>query len=388
MFTEPDMPFVRTDKDTVKRRMTTVLYEKEIEKFYKELESGDSASFETEISTISPETTAQGVRDVLTASLPSNEVIASDDDFFHAGLDSVFTVRVAKCLRSAADKYDVDGEKQSKLNPQFIYANLTINRLSATFFKLVRDVDDISDSLGEGQTQHVNRLRDKYTVDLPHSSRKCLGRIQADGKTVILTGSTGSLGSYLLESLARQEITKRIYCLNRVEEGLKRQTEVSESRGLKTNWSIDRVKFLRADLSQSKFGLKLEQYNDLLQQTTHIIHCQWPLNFNYGLTSFEPQIRGARELIDFCLASERVPSLFFISTIATVSHLKNHVAVPEAPIDVLTTVHSGYGASKRVSELILQDAFEKSGLDAMICRVGQIAGPVLTAEKGVWAKQE
>ena len=34
-FAKPSKPFVRTDKNTVKRRDTVVLYEKEIEKFYK-----------------------------------------------------------------------------------------------------------------------------------------------------------------------------------------------------------------------------------------------------------------------------------------------------------------------------------------------------------------
>jgi len=115
---------------------------------------------------------------------------------------------------------------------------------------------------------------------------------------------------------------------------------------------------------------------------------QWPVNFNYELTSFEPHIRGVRHLIDFSLNSERAASLFFISTVSTVSHLTPNCAVPEAPNNVLTTALGGYGSSKQVCELILQDASEKSGVDPVVCRVGQIAGPVLSAEKGMWAKQE
>ena len=388
MFAKPDMPFARTDKNTVKRRMTVVLYEEEIERFYRERENGDGTSFETEINAISSETTAQGVRNVLTASLPSNEAIASDDDLFHAGLDSVLTIRVAKCLRSAAEKYGIDEEKKSAFIPQLIYVNPTINQLSAAFFKLVHNVKDNSNNPVEKQTKTMTDFRAKYTADLPQFSHERSGQTSEEGNTVILTGSTGSLGSYLLECLVRQKNVKKIYCLNRAEEGMKRQAEVSRPRGLMTSWPTDRVHFLKVDLSKTKFGLDQEQYHYLLQQTTHIIHSQWPVNFNYGITSFEPQIRGVRELIDFCLISERAPSLFFISTIATVSHLRNNGAVPEALTNVLTTVHGGYGASKQVSEFILQDAFEKSGLDAVICRVGQIAGPVMSAEKGMWAKQE
>ena len=229
----------------------------------------------------------------------------------------------------------------------------------------------------------MEKLRTKYTVEWNRS-----GQVSRDGNTVILTGSTGSLGSYLLHSLMRQKNVKKVYCLNRTADGAKRQAEVSTPRGLSTNWPKDRVQFLQVDLSEPKFGLKPEQYQELLSQTTHIIHSQWPVNFNYGITSFEAHIRGVRRLIDFALASERAPSLFFVSSVATVSHLRGDTAVLEAPTETLTTVLGGYGASKQVSELILQDAFEKRGLDATICRVGQIGGPVLNAEKGMWAKHE
>ena len=392
MFTKSHMPFARTDKNTVKRRMTVVLYEKEIEDFYKELENRDSVSFETEINALSLETTAQGVRNVLTASLPLNEVIGDDADFFQAGLDSVLTIRVVKCLRSAAEKYNVDEKRKFALNAQIIYANPTINQLSTAFFNLVNNVYDSSDNFVERQALMMKEFRAQYSTNVPLSSQKRSSQIPGNGNTVILTGSTGSLGSYLLESLVRQENIKKVYCLNRAERGAERQAEVSGSRGLTTSWPTDRVQFLKVDLSQPKFGLNQEQYNELLQQTTHIVHCQWPVNFNYGLGSFEPQIRGVKELIDFCLACDvlhqRTPSLFFVSTIATVNHLRSNGAVPETPTDVLTTVLGGYGASKQVAELILQDAFEKCKLDAVICRVGQIAGPVLSPEKGLWAKQE
>ena len=388
MFTKPNMPFARTDKNTVKRRMTVVLYEKEIEEFYRKLDNGEGASFETEIDATSLETIAQGILDVLAASLPVNVAITSDDDLFHTGLDSVLTIRVARCLRSAAEKYGIDEEKKSAFTPKLIYVNPTVNQLSAAFFNLVHNLKDSSDNIVEKQAQAMTRFHAKYTADLPQSPQKRSGQIPRDGTTVILTGSTGSLGSYLLEVLVNQKNVKKIYCLNRAEGGMKRQAEVSGSRGLMTSWPTDRVHFLKVDLSKPKFGLDQEQYNDLLQQTTHIIHSQWPVNFNYEITSFEPQIRGVRELIDFCLISERAPSLFFVSTIATVIHLRNNGEVPEAPTDVLTTVHGGYGASKQVSELILQDASEKSGLNAVICRVGQIAGPVLSPQKGMWAKQE
>ncbi|MCJ1387732.1 hypothetical protein MMC18_000575 [Xylographa bjoerkii] len=366
MFSSLHKPFARTDKNTVKRRATVTLYENEIEEFYKELDDEDGTRFSTNIDTTSLETTAQGVRDVLIASLPSVEAVGLDDDLFHAGLDSLLAFRVAKCLRSALDKYDVDGEKKYALTPKFIFANPTTNKLSTAFYSLLHKTTNSSDNPVEMQIQYMKELRARYTDGLPQRDKSTQG-----GNTIILTGSTGSLGSYLLESLVRQKNVNTVYCLNRVWDGIKKQAE-----------------FLQADLSKPSFGLSHERYSELLRQTTHIIHNQWPVNFNYEITSFEPHIQGVRHLVDFSLTSDRAASIFFISTIGTVSHLASSSVVPEAPNSVLTTALGGYGSSKQVCELMLQDALEISGLDAVVCRVGQIAGPVLSAEEGMWAKQE
>lgn len=90
--------------------------------------------------------------------------------------------------------------------------------------------------------------------------------------TVILTGSTGSLGSYLLDSLVRQQHVRKIYCLNRAEDGLAKQKIASGDRGLDTTaWGEDRVEFLHVDLSEPIFGLNRKEYGQLLQEATHII---------------------------------------------------------------------------------------------------------------------
>ena len=46
----------------------------------------------------------------------------------------------------------------------------------------------------------------------------------------------------------------------------------------------------------------------------------------------------------------------------------------------------GYGESKYIAEQLLEKAGKHSGVSAAICRVGQLAGPVMKG--GVWNKQE
>ncbi|KAH7140152.1 male sterility protein-domain-containing protein [Dactylonectria estremocensis] len=206
--------------------------------------------------------------------------------------------------------------------------------------------------------------------------------------TVILTGSTGSLGSYLLDSLTNLSHVKRVYCLNRAEDGQARQKDVNGTRGLATHWDNSRVEFLHVDLSQPGFGLSREKYLQLLREATHIIHNQWPVNFNWDLSSFEPYIKGVRHLLDFCLDSPRQVEFLFISTIGTVSHVNTSKPVPERPNHKLSPDLGGYSASKHICELIIEEHVKStSHKKAAICRVGQIAGPVLK-KNGMWGKQE
>lgn len=112
----------------------------------------------------------------------------------------------------------------------------------------------------------------------------------ADSVTVILTGSTGSLGSYLLDSLLNQWNVRKIYCLNRAEDGRAKQKEASGIRGLNTNWDKHGVEFLHVDMSRPNFGLSQEKYCQLLQEATHIIREFYPpiLNFSKFLTVCPP----------------------------------------------------------------------------------------------------
>jgi thioester reductase-like protein len=123
---------------------------------------------------------------------------------------------------------------------------------------------------------------------------------------------------------------------------------------------------------------------------------QWPVNYNWDVASFEPHIRGVRNLMDFVHASprRRRASLFFLSSVATVSSQRQDDgdgtgAVPEAPSHRYLERASGYAASKHVAELLLEQEVAAAGLGASFCRVGQIAGPVLRGkDKGMWPKHE
>lgn len=112
------------------------------------------------------------------------------------------------------------------------------------------------------------------------------------------------------------------------------------------------------------------------------------MNFNWVLSSFEPYIRGVRNLIDFSLTSQHRPFLLFVSSVSAVGNWKGRSSVPEEPIYDLTMASKmGYGQSKLISECLLDQASRISGARSACCRVGIVAGPV-EKRMGVWNRHE
>lgn len=114
------------------------------------------------------------------------------------------------------------------------------------------------------------------------------------------------------------------------------------------------------------------------------------MDFNLNLESFEPHIAGVRDLIDLSAQSPKSPPILFTSSISTLDNWATKHAqakVPESGFyDFSVPAAMGYGESKYVAEQLLDEAGKSSGVSAAICRVGQLAGPVLKG--GIWNKQE
>ena len=204
--------------------------------------------------------------------------------------------------------------------------------------------------------------------------------------TVLLTGSTGSLGSYLLDSFLEDPRIKRIICLNRSPNAKARQEELHNERHL--NVDLSRVIFLQSDVSKEYMGLSVSEYRHLLESVTHILHNAWPVDFNRSLTSFEPHVQFVRQLIDFSARSAFAARIYFLSTIGVTQRYSQGSTVPEQIIEDLTVSQAGgYPESKHISELLLARAAAMN-VQVSICRVGQIAGPVLHGTHGKWPVQE
>ncbi|KAG8534007.1 uncharacterized protein KY384_000849 [Bacidia gigantensis] len=256
----------------------------------------------------------------------------------------------------------------------------------------------------------MQALASQYTRGLPSVTTSALQTTQSHKdipKTIILTGSTGSIGSYLLHLFLSDPSISHIYCLNR-QRSLSpslpdRQRRIHTSRGLTTTFPASKVTFLPVDLSAASFSLPQPTYDHLLATVTHIIHNAWPVNFLLPFSHFKPQIAAIRNLINFCLPPPHpqpepysritTPKLFFTSTLGVgMNPLAPHWPssthlLPEKILhDWDAPTYTGYAQAKFVAEQVLVTAAERCGLRVEICRLGQITGPV--GRKGVWNRGE
>ncbi|KAI1262037.1 acetyl-CoA synthetase-like protein [Xylariaceae sp. FL1019] len=373
MLTVPGKPFLRTDKGTVKRPGMLRSYEKEIDEFYEKLEAEEAKALTSEMDISSPSTIADGLRGIINVLLKKE--LTDDDNLFAAGFDSLLVFQILGALRKAAAE---DAKVEVTLAPTLIYGNPTLEKLSNAFYDAIHPDGDAPYDASAATFQLAEDIVAKYTRDLP-----------TDGESVIVTGTTGSLGTYVLNSLIKNESVKRIYCFNRSSDAEERNRAGFKAKGLTEVWPAKKVQFLNADLSKPDFGLGQGKYDVLLKGVTKIIHNQWPVNFNWDLSSFEPHIRGVRHLVDFAKKSRQGTAIFYISSIGSITKWADDSPVPEQPIHDLTVAGTqGYSLSKLMAEMVLEQAVKVSGVDASVCRVGQIAGPVTTGEKGEWNKQE
>jgi thioester reductase-like protein len=235
----------------------------------------------------------------------------------------------------------------------------------------------------------------KYTQGMVREKRSKNSAKNTSKRTVIVTGSTGSLGTHMLVQLLKDPDVEKVYCMNRSDNAEARQKETLSTYHQET-LDFSKAEFLKTDFAADKFGLSDETYAQLLSTVTVFIHSAWSVDFNLSLESYETtHIAGTRRAIDFAAASPHNPPIIFISSIASVGNwaslTHDDSPVPEtitSLFDNTLTLPQGYGESKHVAAQILATASHRLGIRTSIIRAGQLAGPSTNATGAAWNAHE
>ncbi len=197
-------------------------------------------------------------------------------------------------------------------------------------------------------------------------------------KAILLTGSAGFLGIYLLRTLLASTQAK-IYCLIRkgdyqsVANYLKTQVDHYE---LASDISLEdrRIIIIPSDLGVDQFGIPSELYEKLSDTIDVIYHCGAQVNTMVAYSNLRTSnVQATMEIIRFALNKTDKP-IYYISTLAAANKVDdNGHFIEEFPDAESRKLIGGYAISKWVSERLLTQ-IKNRGLPVKIFRSGYILG--------------
>lgn len=272
------------------------------------------------------------------------------------------------------------------MSPALIDQQTTIAGVAQSLIRALRG-RQVEEEL-HSQFQEIELLRETWISKIQSLQSSRRPKSRRERATVLLVGSTGSFGPYILNCLILDPGVEAVVCLNRLGNDQVKQQKTHQDRGLSLDFS--KVNFLQTDDSGlESFNHGEIGYRDIANRATHIVHNAWPVNFNLPLHSFTPQLATCFRLIELAKNSANEVTITFLSSIGAAANWnKQGLKVPETRLtDLSVAEHMGYAQSKLLAELLFVAAHEHLKLSTNICRIEQIAGPV-TLTTGAWNPHE
>ncbi|KAK9418316.1 hypothetical protein SUNI508_08277 [Seiridium unicorne] len=367
--------YPKTDKGTVIRARFYREFSSLIDEIYANFEAPIAQDGDAELLTLERPELVEYLLELFKNKLGFSD-LSPATDFFEAGVDSLQAISARAQITRQLDL----GGKAAGQNVVFEYPS--VDALADHLLAL--RTNTLSEQVSEEEV--MMKLIEKFS----DFASRVPGSIEPDGETLLLTGTTGSLGVHMLSQVVQIPHVRKVYCLVRAsspEKAEERVLSTLQSKGLPHFSATEHAKlaFLPSDLSQATLGLSEEILEELRTSLTAVIHSAWAVNFNLGVRSFESHhIKGAYNLINTCLGTKTVKParFFFCSSISAAAGTPLPARITETYIK--SPAHAqpmGYARSKFVTEHIIRVAGEKTGMTAEVLRLGQIIGDT---ENGVW----
>lgn len=380
----PGQSLPRSDKGSILRKEAYRRYEEEIRQVYssKTAEDGSTAATRPKTDRLE-DALCMLIKDELQVA----QSLGLDDDFFAWGVNSLQVVRIKREIISIVKDSQEELLPKSQVTADLVYRHPTINKLCAALRKDNSPTRNDEDALID---EYVKRF------SLTQKNNR---------QTVLLTGSSGSLGAYLLSCLVSLPQVAEVICFGRNSSDCDAQTrslvqqqiDTAEKNGAGIPSGLkSKVSVVRGHPSATRFGLPPDAYEGLRAKVTHIMHAAWPVDFQRPLESFEDQFTFLRNLLqlarDAHISRPPIKSrLLFVSSIAVVGEYPTVHGSPVVPEQAITdprcTSSLGYGKAKLVCERILAKAAEdwSSEMEVSYVRTGQLSG---SEGSGYWNSKE
>ncbi|CAK1357944.1 unnamed protein product [Cercospora beticola] len=403
-------PFTKTPKGTVKRRETEVSLQAEIDSLYRQSQTAPGLRIVQDTASLSD---VSNFVSAVQADVMGTE-LRKDDDVLAAGMDSLQVARLVRELNKVLAASTEQAASLPRITPATLYSHRSANVLAETIHTDLCALHAGHRHKGgrhAGSHDHDSHghLLGKHSRKLPKQrNRRKLDATLHSMHHTVLTGSTGNLGPHILHRLIRTEQVKRIVCLNRAQNA--REQFLVSFPDDKSH--MHKVRFLStSNLNAPNLGLPQKDFEDLVQNTTTLIHNAWPVNFHLPLLDAKSDIKatssmetldahvdGLSSLINFIAAGNKHPQLVFVSSLSAVIRHHDPVSkkIPETIItDPAAPESGGYAQSKWMAEQLLHSAVQAHTIRKVkIIRPGQIAGPLPDSSVsdgspgGLWSRDQ
>jgi len=297
--------------------------------------------------------------------------IAPDDNFFNFGGNSLKVCQVLMDIEKAF----------GKILPSWSIFEKPTPRSLLTFVENVHSL--INDSFIDFRT--YTSVLEKKLENLSMNNT-CLLR-GTELQTILLTGSTGFLGSHLLSILVKHENVEKIYCLVRGkddEEAFERLHQTFSKYRLHFEAGNSKVVSLCGDISKDLLGLEASEYINLASFVTVVVHTAGDINYMKSYSELHNvNVEGVARLLQFSAVGVH-KTFHHISSLSIFG--AEYTLLGIDPVDEsydiqrsgkILRFENGYVQSKWRAECLVGIA-RRRGLQVNIYRTGVIAGNSIT----------
>jgi thioester reductase-like protein len=193
-----------------------------------------------------------------------------------------------------------------------------------------------------------------------------------------VTGATGVIGSALVPELLADPWTRVLLLVRATDDGaaLRRLDE------LFSFWTFGalepefrrRVRVVRGDATETRFGLDDSAYETLLASTTHVVHAAGAVRMNLPIDQARHSaVDSAQQIIELAWELQRREQLRKVEFVSTVGVGGRLSTVPEDWIGQPREFHNTYEQAKAEAEQLVQTEVER-GLRLTVHRPSMVVG--------------
>jgi thioester reductase-like protein len=231
-------------------------------------------------------------------------------------------------------------------------------------------------------------LRADASIPLPAFSQAVDPERVARPRVILLTGTTGFVGSFVLRELL-ERTDAEIYCLARADDDDAARDRIEQNLrgyGIWDDARAYRIIPIAGDLASPGLGIPPAMLRHLEDTVDGIYHIAATVNLTSKYALLKPgNVDGTLRILQLA-ASGRPKALHYLSTYAVFDSIHNmgRTFVETDEPEQCNALSNGYAETKWVAETLVRRA-RSAGLAATVSRVGWVIGH---SETGAWNKSD